>query len=109
MFFFFFSGGGEAFLTSENDVICTVTLRHLSELRRVMVRCNVRKELFPRLKGIFSLGKTPFLFPSKITENSIRNEFTRIINAYWGVTIVRAGAVKCKDCFYNFRLQKCHI
>ena len=26
-----------------------------------MVRCNIRKELFPRLKGIFSLGKVPIL------------------------------------------------
>ena len=29
---------------------------------------NVRKELFPRLKGIFPLGKIPSLFPSKITK-----------------------------------------
>ena len=40
-----------------------------------MVRFNVRKELhvFVRLKEIFSLGKIPFLFPSKITKNSIRH------------------------------------
>ena len=39
----------------------------------LMVGYNVQKELFPCLKGILSLGKIPMLFPSKITENSIRN------------------------------------
>ena len=58
---------------SENDVICIVPLHHLSQFRRVKVRYNVRKELFPRLEGIVSLGKIPFLFPSKITINGIRN------------------------------------
>ena len=38
-----------------------------------MVRYNFRKELFHRLKGIFSLEKMPFLFPSKITKTSMRN------------------------------------
>ena len=60
-------------MASENDVISTVTLRHLYQFWRVMVRNNVRKELFPRLKGVFPLGKLPFLFPFKITKNSIRN------------------------------------
>ena len=41
-----------AFLTSENDVTCAVTLRYLSQIWYVMVRYNVRKELFPRLKGV---------------------------------------------------------
>ena len=71
-FFFFFL----AFLTSENDINCIVTLRHLSPFRHVMVRYNVRKELFPRLKRIFSLEKISFLFPSKITNNSIKNEIS---------------------------------
>ena len=30
---------------SDIDIICTVTLRHLSQLWRVVVRYNVRKEL----------------------------------------------------------------
>ena len=38
-----------------------------------MVRYNVRKELFPQLKGIIFLGKIPFLFPSKTTKSNIRN------------------------------------
>ena len=45
-----------AFLTSENDVVCTLTLRHLSKFWRVWMRYHVRKELFPRLKGTVSLG-----------------------------------------------------
>ena len=61
-----------AFLMSEKDLICTVTLCHLSQFWRAMVHYNVLKELFPPMKGIFSLGKIPFLFPSKITKNSIR-------------------------------------
>ena len=31
-----------------------------------LVRYNVRKEIFPRVKGTFSLGKLSFLFLSKI-------------------------------------------
>ena len=50
-----------AFLTSENDVNCTVTLRHLSRFWLVMVRVNVRKELFPSLKGIFPQEKYFYL------------------------------------------------
>ena len=73
-----------AFLTSENDVICTVMLQHLSQFGCVMVRYNVQKELFPRLKGIFSQAKIPFLFPSKITENSFRN-----------VISVQIGLLRC--------------
>ena len=51
------------FLTSENDVICTITLRHLSQFWRMTVGALyhyiARKELFSSLKGIFSLGKMP--------------------------------------------------
>ena len=54
-----------AFLTSENDVICIVTLRHLSQFLRVMVRYNVRKELFPLLKEDFPWGKYQFFFLKK--------------------------------------------
>ena len=53
------------FGTSENDVICTVTLRHLSLLWRVMVHYNVQQELCPRLKGIF--------FSKKIQLFSLKN------------------------------------
>ena len=55
-----------AFLTSENDVICTVTLYHLSQFWRIMVHYNIRKELFPHLKAIFSLGKKHFYFRQKL-------------------------------------------
>ena len=58
---------------SENDVIYTVTLRHLSQFWCIMVGYNVGKEFFPCLKGIFSQGTNTILFPSKITENSLRN------------------------------------
>ena len=34
---------------------------------------NFREELFPRLKGKFSLEKIPNLFPSKITKDIIKN------------------------------------
>ena len=72
------------FLTSENSVICTVTLRHLSQFWRVMGvitlarhgRYNVRKELFLRLKGIFSLGKIPVLI---IFEENKNDSFPREI------------------------------
>ena len=47
----------------ENDVICTVRLRHLSQLWHVMMRYHVGKELFPHLKEIFSLREIPFSFP----------------------------------------------
>ena len=47
---------------SENDVICIVILHHLSQIWLVKVHYNVRKELFPHLKGIFSPGKIPFHF-----------------------------------------------
>ena len=56
-----------------------ISLGHLSQFWRVMVRYNFRKELFHRLKGIFSLGKMPFLFPSRITKTSIRNVISVII------------------------------
>ena len=45
-----------------------------------MVRYNVRKKLFPRLKGIFFPGKYHFYFPQKLLK-SIRNElFTLFAN-----------------------------
>ena len=49
-----------AFLTSENDVVLTVTLHHLFQFWRAMVRYYVRKELFARLKGIFRFGTYHF-------------------------------------------------
>ena len=49
-----------AFLTSENDIICTVTLHRLPQIWRVIVRYKVQKELCPFLNGMFSLRKTPF-------------------------------------------------
>ena len=52
----------------EIDLICTVMLRHLSQFRHVIVCYYVRKKLFPRLNGILSLQKIPFLFPSNITK-----------------------------------------
>ena len=45
---------------------------------------NVQKELFPCLKRILSLGKIPTLFPSKVTENSIRN----VIEEYNEICII---------------------
>ena len=41
-----------AFLTPENDLICTVTERLLSKFWLVLERYNVQKELFPRPKEI---------------------------------------------------------
>ena len=69
-----------AFLKSENGVICTVTLRHLSPFWRVMVRYKVRKDFC--LKGIFTLGKIPLLLPAKNTKNSIRNDISCCIFLY---------------------------
>ena len=61
-----------AFLTSENDVTCTVTLRRLTLFWRIIVRYNIQKELFSRVKGIFSLGKVSFLFPATYTKISVK-------------------------------------
>ena len=58
---------------SENGVISTVMLPHLSQFTRLMVHYNLPKELFPCLHGIFFLVKVSFLFLSKITQNYIRN------------------------------------
>ena len=51
-----------------------------------MVHFNVRKELFP-LKGIVSIGKVPFLFPSKITKNN-----GNIILMYFLLTYLRCNS-----------------
>ena len=46
-------------------------LHHLSQFWHIMMHYKVGKELFDCLKGIFSLGRIPLLFPSKII--NIRN------------------------------------
>ena len=55
---------------SENDIICTVLLRCLSQFWRIMVHYNIQTELFPHLKGIpvFSI-----FISLKITKTSVRN------------------------------------
>ena len=62
IFFFFFF----AFLTSENDVICTVTLRHLCQLWCVLVGY----ELSLSESNIFPSENT-VVFLKKNTKNSI--------------------------------------
>ena len=65
---------------SENDIICTVTLHNWSQFWRVMVHFDVRKVLFPHPKEIFTLGKIPFLFSSKISK--IVSEMLYICEAF---------------------------
>ena len=77
----------------ENDVICSVTLRHLSQFWRVIVHYNVLKEVFPRLKGIVSLGKIPLLSAFNITKNQKCN-----------ITLLFRLTVLSSRCIKKFRL-----
>ena len=65
-----------AFLTSENDIIYSVTLCHSSQLWHIMVHYNVQRNYFFTDRSIFP-WEIPFLIPSKITKNSIRNVIWR--------------------------------
>ena len=57
-------------------VICTATLPNLSQFWRVMVRYNIRKELFLRRKEYFPKGKYRFYFSQKLLKIASEIKYT---------------------------------